>query len=250
MGCEAAGFGGDLGIDLVHGSVAVFENVVLVVEFSEALGQGQLVSVALVNPEGELPRREVAGEHAACEGSGGGFLTGLAADGIEGEAKFVESCGKQVVDVVVRFGARAGGEDAKAGGVESGDERVTGGIDDFARADLPRAPEGVDEEAITIKRTRAQAFVLSDWLYQVMFQSDGLEGIVHDRAVWSPICAISGTLDKTLSELIMADYGPRLEAAEERLRADLYGGADDTRPGHDRRTTSAPDRAGNSGEPR
>lgn len=52
VGCEAAGFGGDLGIDLNHGSVAVFEDVVLVVEFSEALGQGQLMSVALVNPEG------------------------------------------------------------------------------------------------------------------------------------------------------------------------------------------------------
>ncbi|MGW7199536.1 hypothetical protein [Streptomyces chryseus] len=55
MGCEAAGFGGDLGIDLVHGSVAVYEDVVLVVEFSEVLGQGQVMSVALVDPEGELP---------------------------------------------------------------------------------------------------------------------------------------------------------------------------------------------------
>ncbi|MCE0444836.1 hypothetical protein LT493_04685 [Streptomyces tricolor] len=67
MGREAAGFGGDLGIDLIHGSVAVVEDVVLVVEFSETLGQGQLMSVALVNPEGELPRRELSGEHAACE---------------------------------------------------------------------------------------------------------------------------------------------------------------------------------------
>ncbi len=67
VGREAAGFGGDLGIDLIHGSVAVVEDVVLVVEFSETLGQGQLMSVALVNPEGELPRRELSGEHAACE---------------------------------------------------------------------------------------------------------------------------------------------------------------------------------------
>lgn len=86
----------------------------------------------------------------------------------------------------------------------------------------------MDEEAITIKLTRDQAFVLSDWLYQVMFRSDGLEGIVHDRAVWSPIYAISGTLDKTLSEIFIPDYGPRLEAAKERLRADLYGGADES----------------------
>ncbi|MFM9632885.1 MULTISPECIES: hypothetical protein [Streptomyces] len=105
----------------------------------------------------------------------------------------------------------------------------------------------MNEEAITIKLTRDQALVLSDWLYQVMFQSDDLEGIVPDRAVWSPIYAISGTLDKTLSEIFMPDYGPRLEAAKERLRADLYGGADEpTTPGQE--TTDAPDRAGNHGE--
>lgn len=75
--------------------------------------------------------------------------------------------------------------------------------------------ERVDEEAITIRLTRDQGFVLSDWLYQVMLQSDDLEGIVHDRAVWSPIYAISGTLDKTLSEIFMPDYGLRLEAAKE-----------------------------------
>ncbi|SEP05037.1 hypothetical protein SAMN05216267_10809 [Actinacidiphila rubida] len=142
MGREAAGFGRDLGIDLAYGSVAVFEDVVLVVEFGEPLSQRQLMSVALMNPESELPRRELAGEHVACEGSGGGFLAGLTADRIEGEAKFGECCGKQVVDVVVRLGARAGGEDPKAGGVELGDERSTGGIDDLARADFPHAPEG------------------------------------------------------------------------------------------------------------
>jgi hypothetical protein len=58
-----------------------------------------------------------------------------------------------------------------------------------------------------------------------MFQSDDLEGIVHDRAVWSPIYTISGTLDKTLSGTLRPDYGPRLEAAKERLGSDLYGGA-------------------------
>ncbi|MEU6662044.1 hypothetical protein [Streptomyces sp. NPDC046821] len=117
MGCDTAGFGRDLGIDLVHGSVAVFEDVVLIVEFGEPLGQGQLMSVALVYPEGELPRRELSGDHTACEGSGGGFLTGLAADRTEGEAEFGECCGKQVVDVVVRLGARASGEDPQTGAV-------------------------------------------------------------------------------------------------------------------------------------
>lgn len=56
-----------------------------------------------------------------------------------------------------------------------------------------------------------------------MFQSGDLEGIVNDQAVWSPIYAISGTLDKTLSEIFMPDHVARLEAAKERLRAYLYG---------------------------
>ncbi|MFI5796021.1 hypothetical protein [Streptomyces sp. NPDC051677] len=97
----------------------------------------------------------------------------------------------------------------------------------------------MDDDAITIRLTRDQAFVLSDWLYQVMFRSGDLEGIVHDRAVWSPIYSISGTLDTTLSEIFMPDYGPRLEAAKERLRADLYGEtAGPTAPGED--PTTAP----------
>lgn len=60
---------------------------------------------------------------------------------MERQAEFVERGAKQVVDVVVRLGAGAGGEDAKGGGVESRDERVTGGADDFARTDFPRSPE-------------------------------------------------------------------------------------------------------------
>ncbi|MDX3241187.1 hypothetical protein [Streptomyces sp. ME18-1-4] len=97
----------------------------------------------------------------------------------------------------------------------------------------------MDAESITIRLTRDQAFVLSDWLHQVMFRSDDLEGIVQDRAVWSPIYAISGTLDKSLSEIFMTDYGPRLEEAKERLRANLYGAADEsTTPDED--PTAAP----------
>ncbi|WP_247706627.1 hypothetical protein [Streptomyces liliiviolaceus] len=92
--------------------------------------------------------------------------------------------------------------------------------------------------------------MLSDWLYHVMFQSDDLEGIVPNRAVWSPIYAISGTLDKTLSEIFMPDDGPRLEAAKERLRVKSYGGADDTRPGNDAPQAHQIERgtAGNHGE--
>ncbi|MFI7296627.1 hypothetical protein [Streptomyces sp. NPDC050121] len=85
----------------------------------------------------------------------------------------------------------------------------------------------MDDEAIIIRLTHDQALVLSDWLYQAMFRSDDLEGIVPDRAVWSPIYAISGTLDTTLSEIFMPDHGPRLEAAKQRLRVDLYGEGDE-----------------------
>lgn len=85
----------------------------------------------------------------------------------------------------------------------------------------------MDDEAINIRLTRDQALVLSDWLYQVMFESHDLEGIVRDRAVWSPIYTISGTLDTTLSEIFMPDYGARLEAAKARLHTDLYGEPDE-----------------------
>ncbi|MFF0594320.1 hypothetical protein [Streptomyces antibioticus] len=81
----------------------------------------------------------------------------------------------------------------------------------------------MEDEGITLRLTHDQAFVLSDWLHQVMLQSDDLEGIVRDRAVWSPIYAISGTLDTKLSEIFMADYAERLNAAKERLRVSMYG---------------------------
>ncbi|WP_245863228.1 hypothetical protein [Streptomyces thermovulgaris] len=70
------------------------------------------------------------------------------------------------------------------------------------------------------------------------------------------IYAISGTLDKTLSEIFMSGYSPRPEAAKERLRTDLYGESEgSTAPGED--TTTAPqahhierETTGNQGESR
>lgn len=82
----------------------------------------------------------------------------------------------------------------------------------------------MDEEEITIKLTGDQAFVLSDWLHRVMFKSDDLAAIIPDRAVWSPIYAISGTLDKTVAQTFMPDYGVRLAAAKQRLLAAMYEG--------------------------
>lgn len=137
MSCETAGFGGDLGVDLRRRPVAVFEGVVLVVELGEPSGQGQVVPMAVVDAAYEVPRYQLAGEHAACECPRGGSPTGLVADRVEGEAEFAECLREQFGYVVVRLGACAGGQDAQGGAVESGDERVTGGADDVGRADSP-----------------------------------------------------------------------------------------------------------------
>ncbi|MER5207957.1 hypothetical protein [Streptomyces sp. NPDC002825] len=70
----------------------------------------------------------------------------------------------------------------------------------------------MDEEPVIIKLTRDQAFVLSEWLYEVMMQSDKLDAIVPDRAVWSGIYATSGTLETTLLRMLSRGrYGVDLE---------------------------------------
>ncbi|MFD4758534.1 hypothetical protein ACFWOJ_06490 [Streptomyces sp. NPDC058439] len=81
----------------------------------------------------------------------------------------------------------------------------------------------MDEEPVTIKLTHDQAFVLSDWLYEVMMRSDKLNAIVPDRAVWSGIYAISGTLETTLAEIFMPDYTGRLDQARQRLLVAMGG---------------------------
>ncbi|MFI0740638.1 hypothetical protein ACH4PU_21485 [Streptomyces sp. NPDC021100] len=80
------------------------------------------------------------------------------------------------------------------------------------------------EEPITIKFTRDQALVLSDWLYRAMHQSDVLDDLLKtDRAVWSPISTISGALETTLAEIFMPDYDERLKTARQRLMVEMYG---------------------------
>ncbi len=76
---------------------------------------------------------------------------------------------------------------------------------------------------MTIKLSRDQAFVLSDWLYEVMMRSDKLSAIVPDKAVWSAIYAISGPLETTLPEIFMPNYAERLEQARRCLIADMVG---------------------------
>lgn len=84
--CEPMGFGGDFGVDLRLCSVAVFEDVVLVVQFGEPFGQGQLVPEPLVDSEGQPAWRQLTGQHPDGKGPYDSFLSGNTAHWVEREA--------------------------------------------------------------------------------------------------------------------------------------------------------------------
>ena len=97
---------------------------------------------------------------------------------------------------------------------------------------VPVTVPPVAEEPITIEFTHDQALVLSDWLYQAMHQSDVLDDLLKtDRAVWSPIYAISGALETTFAEIFMPNYDERLKAARQRLLVEMYGSDDEAETG-------------------
>lgn len=138
---KAKSFGRDLGVDLCRCSVAVFEDVVVVVQVGESLGQRQLVPEALVDPEGQLAWCQFAGQHPRGKCSRGGFLSGNAARWVEGEAQFVECRWQEVGDLVIRLRACARGQDPQGRTVEARNECITGSSDDVGCADLAHAPE-------------------------------------------------------------------------------------------------------------
>ncbi len=138
---EPEGFGRDIGVDLRRCSVAVFEGVGLVIEFREPFGQRQLVSEALVDPEGQLSWGQLAGQHPGGKCSCGGFLAANAAGRIESEAQFVECWGKELGDVVIRLRACASGKDPQGGTVKADNECITGSVDDVNGTALADAPE-------------------------------------------------------------------------------------------------------------
>jgi len=74
-----------------------------------------------------------------------------------------------------------------------------------------------DDGDLTIRLSRDQAFVLSDWLYRMMGTPTFDNLVNEERAVWSPLYTIAGTLDKSLVEVFMPDYTDRLHNARERL---------------------------------
>jgi hypothetical protein len=75
-------------------------------------------------------------------------------------------------------------------------------------------------ELVQVSLTRDQAIVLSDWLDRVMHQKPFAQ-VVDDRAVWSPLLRISGSLEASLSEIFDSEYHERLSGARERLLVEL-----------------------------
>ncbi|MEV7231339.1 hypothetical protein AB0M79_30635 [Polymorphospora sp. NPDC051019] len=73
------------------------------------------------------------------------------------------------------------------------------------------------DDDFRIKLTRDQALVLSDWLYHRMGTEEFDSLVNQDRAVWSPLHQIAGTLETSLVEVFMPDYAGRLDAARDRL---------------------------------
>jgi hypothetical protein len=73
---------------------------------------------------------------------------------------------------------------------------------------------------IAIHLSRDQAIVLSDWLDRQMKKSS-FASVVDDRAVWSSLLRISGSLEEKLPEIFNEDYGRLLESSRERLIATL-----------------------------
>ncbi|MFI0807401.1 hypothetical protein [Streptomyces echinatus] len=71
-----------------------------------------------------------------------------------------------------------------------------------------------------IELTDDQALVLSDWMSRVMHRAE-FSAIVDDRAVWSALLKINGTLETQLSSIFDSSYSDQLAAARRRLISDL-----------------------------
>ncbi|AUH39509.1 hypothetical protein [Streptomyces sp. CMB-StM0423] len=72
-----------------------------------------------------------------------------------------------------------------------------------------------------------EALVLSDWLDRMMHRRD-FKAVVDDRAVWSALLTVSGSLETRLPQIFSPSYQEDLDAARARLVAGLGDfGADD-----------------------
>jgi hypothetical protein len=72
-------------------------------------------------------------------------------------------------------------------------------------------------EELTITLSRDQALVLSDWLDAVVGTREFDAVVNRDRAVWSPLHRLAGSLETRLPEIFAGDYALHLAAARERL---------------------------------
>ncbi|MCZ4095984.1 MULTISPECIES: hypothetical protein [Streptomyces] len=65
-----------------------------------------------------------------------------------------------------------------------------------------------------------QALVLFDWISRVL-QREDFSLLVDDRAVWSALFRISGTLETQTSTIFDSNYSALLESARQRLIGEL-----------------------------
>lgn len=72
-------------------------------------------------------------------------------------------------------------------------------------------------EEFTINLSHDQALVLSHWLDEVMGSREFDAVVNRDRAVWSPLHRIAGTLETAIPGIFAQDYSSRLEVARARL---------------------------------
>ena len=75
-------------------------------------------------------------------------------------------------------------------------------------------------ENVTITLSADQAIVLSAWLDRCM-ATPVFAAAVDDRAVWSSLLRISGSLDEQLVEIFHESYDTALDEARARLIAKL-----------------------------
>jgi hypothetical protein len=78
----------------------------------------------------------------------------------------------------------------------------------------------VEPEEITVRLSRDQALVLSDWLYQTE-QSGQLNAVITEPAVWSALWRIGGTLETSLVGIFASDYSQLVADAAARLELTL-----------------------------
>jgi hypothetical protein len=73
------------------------------------------------------------------------------------------------------------------------------------------------EDDVTIRLTRDQALVLSDWLSRMIGSAEFDRLADQDRAVWSPLYDMDCVLEASLEEVLAPNYSTRLDAARQRL---------------------------------